>query len=385
MSYKRFFLGVLFIFSLYIVGTLCLSWLIDPIGIWNSPVVRGFNNYKVNQPNYLDVYKPYEYMREKPDILYIGASEMYVGFEPICTTDSEKKVYTMGLSSLPLADLKEYLRFIYKVHKPQIIYVGLSPRNFMFAESFIGGTRPGYSKERLERLSTNQREYYEQAIKDSLGIHNVFWETVKQSNEHKAEGPLMIRGWDTVRGAATSLDPERYYKHLWRNFYNSSFKDWFFIPEALECWRTIVAEAKDAGIPLVAFFAPCTVDFYADIELHGCGNEYKRVKREVAQVVDIYDFAIVSEITINRNPYFEDMTHFHATCGERLKRCLENGDPAPYGYLLTSENVDAVLLKEDAAWEKWKSENKEYMNALKEIIETGRKPEVGEFKQYIGF
>ena len=138
-------------------------------------------------------------------------------------------------------------------------------------------------------------------------------------------------------------------------------------------------------MPLVAFFVPHSVDRYAITRLMGRGADYQQPKREAASVLPIYDFALVNELTTNPRDYFYDAAHFRASLGEKLKPCLENGNPAPYGYLLTPETADAVFAKEDAAWEKWAAENQDYINALKECIETGHKPEVGEFEKYIGF
>ena len=100
---------------------------------------------------------------------------------------------------------------------------------------------------------------------------------------------------------------------------------------------------------------------------------------------EIYDFCVVNELAINREKYFYDTGHFRARCGEKIKKCLEIQNPKPYGYLLTPETVDNALMAEDVAWEKWRTENAEYVQALKECIESGRNPEVGEFAEYIGF
>lgn len=382
MSHKRFFLGVIAICALALSAQLVLAYWIDPIGIWGAPIVHGFNHYKIKQGVYLDVCKPYEYIREKPDILYIGASKMYVGFEPICKSHPEKKVYTMGLSSLSLPDMREYLRFVYKVYKPKVIYMGLNPEDF--GAKMYYGKREGYSKERLARLAGNCLEYLGQAIEDSMSLHDMYWLTVRTSWGHEKEDAPFLRGWDVQRGTADKLEPKAYYIYLWRVI-DRDFKDWEYVPEAQECLRDIVNEAREAGVPLVAFFVPSSVDRYAMVELMGCGLDYQQSKHAAAEVLPIYDFAVVNELTTDRKANFYDAGHFRAPLGEKLKGCLENGNPAPYGYLLTSENVDEVFAKENAAWEKWKQENQEYVKALEVCIESGHNPEVGDFEKFIGF
>lgn len=382
MSYKRFFFSLCAVCFLALGARLFASWVVDPIGIWGAPIVRGFNHYKFKQGSYLDVYKPYEYMREKPDVLYIGASQMYVGFATDCSTHSGKKVYTLGLSSLSLPDMREYLRFVYKVHKPEVIYMGIAPESFE-AKSFYR-KRSGFSKKRLERLAGNLLEYYWQAIEDSMSLHDICWLTVKTSRARKGNETQFLRGWDTLRGRAEAPHPKSYYSYVWQTV-TRDFKDWKEAPEAMDCLRDIVTEAREAGVPLVTFFTPCSVDRNAMMHLMGCEADYQRPKREAAQITPVYDFDTVSELTTNRQAYFYDAWHFRASLGEKLKSCLESGNPEPYGYLLTAETVDNVLEKENEAWEKWAGENQEYLKTLQECIDTGRKPEAGDLKKYIGF
>lgn len=382
MSHKRFFVGVLILCFAFLGGWIGFGCFVDPIGICGAPVIRGFNHYKIKQGEFLDVYKPYEYIREKPDILYIGASQMYVGFEPICKEHPAKKVYSMGLSSLSLPDMREYLRFIYKVHKPEIIYMGIAPESF--DRKNYDRKRSGYSKERLEALASPWRKGG-QLLKDFLGIHDVYKLTVSASRAHKGDDVLFLCGWGTGRGRATDVHPKTYYAYLYQAV-NRDCKDWDFVPESMDCIKDIVREAKDAHVPMVVFFTPNSVDRYAMIQLMGYMPEHQRIKRMVADVVPVYDFESVSELAINRQAYFYDAWHFRASLGEKLKPILEGkASPEPYGYLLTPETCDAAFAAEDAAWEKWKSENSEYVQALTECIESGRKPQVGEFAKYIGF
>lgn len=394
MSYKKYFFLLLFIDLLALAAKLFAVWLIDPIGMWGAPIVRGFNHYKVMQGAYLDVYKPYEYMREKPDILYIGESYMYVGFEPICKDHPEKKVYTMGLSMLTLSDMREYLRFVYKVHKPEIIFLGLNPYQFKGQAYRANRNDKGFSQKRLDRLSGNVWGYYWQAVTDSLQLHDVCWLTVKTSRTHKEYPPLLLHGWDVKRGNADAPNPKAYYSRMGGPIGRGGLglklpEEWHYTPEAtpeaLDCWWTIVTEANEAGVPLIAFFVPWSVDDYAIEELKGHRTILQSLKWEVAHIIPMYDFTVVSELATNRQEYFYDTGHFRASLGEKLKPCLESGNPTPYGYLLTPETADDVFAKENAAWEKWAAENWEYVNALKACIEIGHKPEVGEFEKYIGF
>lgn len=377
MTYKRYFSSVLVLFMSVQILRFILAYLINPVGIWDAPVVHGFNHYKTKQEYYLDVCKPYEYIREQPDILYIGASQMIYGFEPV--NKDGRKIYTMGLSALSLPDMREYLRFVYKIHKPKVIYMGIAPESFERKNYYR--KREGYSLERLQHL-INPFGYGRQILQDSLDIHDVYWATIKASWEHKGERVLYQHGWEERRAKGTMI-PKVYYARL--NDDIKIYKTWNYIPEAMDCFREIVNEAKGAEVPLIVFFTPMSVDRYASIRLMEHGSDYRQIKRMVAEFIPIYDFATVNELSTNRDMFF-DSWHFKSSLGEKLKPILAGkSSPEPYGYLLTPETCDAAFAAEDAAWEKWKSENAEYVQALTECIESGRKPEVGDFAKYIGF
>ena len=115
---------------LFIVGVgISIFWgtliVVDPLGIWHFPIIKGFNNYKVSQPAYLDFFKPYEYRMVKPDVVFLGSSRVYVGLCPDDYPDESVKVYNMGMSSLSIRDAYQYLKFMIRVHKPKKVYLGL--------------------------------------------------------------------------------------------------------------------------------------------------------------------------------------------------------------------------------------------------------------------
>ena len=119
MIYRRWFLGTvlgIFCVVLLLAGA---AWLIDPIELWESPVIHGFNHIKPKQAAFLDVFKPFQVRRHAPEIVYIGTSRVYVGFRP------EENAYNMGGSSLSLSDMQAYLRFIYSLHAPKRVFIGL--------------------------------------------------------------------------------------------------------------------------------------------------------------------------------------------------------------------------------------------------------------------
>ena len=382
LSYKCFFIALLFVSTLVQVGRLVVDYVIDPIGIWGAPVIQGFNHYKTKQNNYLDVFHPYSYMREQPDVLFIGSSQINRGFAPAGTSHMEGRAYTMGFAGITLPCLREYLRFVYAVHKPKIIYLGFPLETISVERNHT--KRSGFSESRLHRLSQQPWGYWMQLAEDALSLHGMHMETVKQSQIHKKEKELFFHGWYAGGGAPQPVDSHRYY-WVWGLSITYVLHLEEISNEALYCLREILQDAREADVKLVVFFPPVSIDAQSLIHVMGYWPMYKKFKSAVAGLTPVYDFVTVNDMTTERT-IFCDPTHFQSPLGESLKPVLEGkAAPEPYGYYLTSETADAAFAAEDAAWEKWKSENAEYVQALTECIESGRKPKVGDFAKYIGF
>ena len=111
MSYRRWFCGTVLGIFCVVFLVAGVAWMIDPIELWEAPIIRGFNHIKPKQGSFLDVFKPFQVVRHAPEIVYIGTSRVYVGFRP------EENAYNMGGSSLSLPDMRAYLRFIYSCQR----------------------------------------------------------------------------------------------------------------------------------------------------------------------------------------------------------------------------------------------------------------------------
>ena len=382
MSGKKFTILLLSVFFVTQLIRVVLVYFIDPIGIWGAPIIPGFNNYKFKQGAFLDVMKPYEYIREKPDILYIGASQNYVGFRPADDAHPEKKVYTLGLSSLSFPDLREYLRFVYKVHKPEVIYLGIRPAEF--DKRGYALNRNGFSKDRLEHLANLPFACQWQGLMDSFSLQDTYYQTVKKSHNNPQATAFFDKGWDVTRGTAKEPDKNVYYQYIWA--IAEQQQNLQLMPEALDCFAEIVAEAHEAEVPLVVFFTPDSVDRLAMNHIMGNYPEIQRIKSSAAAITPIYDFNLVSSLTQNRQKYYFDAGHFTAALGDRLKPMLSGTTPPePYGYQLTPDTLNAAFAAEEAAWETWQQENADYLTALADYIEQGQAPVPGDLEKYIGF
>ena len=102
MSFRSYFYQVIIFIVIGICLLFTILYFVDPISIWGMEKINGFNHYKIHQREYLDVFKPYEVERIQPNIVWIGSSRVFVGFQ----MNEMEKEYNMGTSSLTLPDIK---------------------------------------------------------------------------------------------------------------------------------------------------------------------------------------------------------------------------------------------------------------------------------------
>lgn len=369
------------IYSCYIVGavivsllcTLIVAYVVDPIGIWGTGDIAGFNNAKIKKGGYMNIYKPYECARIKPDVVWIGTSRVYVGFFP----EEDANEYNMGVSSISLDDAKRYLRFIYSVNRPSKVYIGLDL--FQFGPDYKKMLSGNLLDARLNAVKSGGLYSFVMALKDSFCVKNTIWPTVKRSRNDNME--FFLRGWDVKRGNAESLDLDAYYGAL--NSYRKTYDDFSYDKDAMNCFKDIVEDAKENGVELVVFFNPIAVDLQALQNICGLENEFYAIKREVATIHPVFDFCWINKYTVDRKKWFYDASHFRRNYGEMCRAAMDGVDNGTALYL-TADNVDEMIKKERNQFTSWKNDNEEFYEALSKQSRQ-MNLHVGDFKKYIGF
>ena len=358
------------------VGMLLLAgvvWLVDPIEIWEAPIIRGFNHIKPKQAVFLDVFKPFQVQRHKPDIVYIGTSRVYVGFRP------EENAYNMGGSSLSLPDIRAYLRFIYSQHVPDKVFIGLDL--FQFSRESMTKPREGFSEARLQTLSKGKMASIGEAIETSYGMSKYLLETVRQSFENRDKEKEWELGWDVKRGVRTDVDVKTYY-HVLHSYYGTYTK-FVYDPGALLCLQEIFDEAEAQGVEVVLFFNPVSVDLLALQSVCGRAEDFRQIKAGVAKLYSVYDFAWASSLALDREGAWLDGSHYHYPVGERMRATMAGNVDGGICRVLTAATAGTYLREETFLYEQWAMEHSNYIKVLADI--APEKILEGSLEQYLGF
>ncbi|HCA41345.1 MAG TPA: hypothetical protein DEP01_07620 [Aminobacterium sp.] len=327
---------------LFIVGVgISIFWgtliVVDPLGIWHFPIIKGFNNYKVSQPAHLDFFKPYEYRLIKPDVVFLGSSRVYVGLCPDDYPDKSVKVYNMGMSSLSIRDAYQYLNFMIKVHKPQKVYLGLD--FFQFDSHNFNDSRQGFSQVRLNKIASNWLSYMMFKMQETAGLRGMIKPTILKSQED-ADTILFNKGWDVKRGSALGTNEDAYI-HTLISFFKT-YQQVSLCDESFTCLEKIIKIARAEEIDLVLFFNPISADLLSLIWVTEQYDNFKSVKKRVAEMADYYDFAFINNLTKDRGLFY-DASHYRDIIGKFIISKLLQKKPTLFSLLLTKERCSTFL------------------------------------------
>lgn len=327
---------------LFLVGVgLLFFWgsliIVDPLGIWHFPIIKGFNNYKVSQPAHLDFFKPYEYRLIKPDVVFLGSSRVYVGLCPDDYPDKNVKVYNMGMSSLSIRDAYQYLNFMIKVHKPQKVYLGLD--FFQFDSHNFNDSRQGFSQERLDKISGSWFSYMAFKLQETAGLRGIIKPTVLRSQEER-DTVLFRKGWDVQRGSALEANEDAYI-HTLMSFFKT-YQQFSLCDESFICLEKIIETAREEEIDIVLFFNPISADLLSIIWATGQQYNFRNVKKRLAEVASYYDFAFINNLTKDRGLFY-DASHYRDIIGKFIISKLLQKKPTLFSLLLTKERCSTFL------------------------------------------
>lgn len=383
MIYEKFCKIWLCIIVVGISSIFLSSIIVDPIDILSTPIIRGINNYKSKQDSYLDVFKPYQIVRNKPDVVFIGSSRVYYAWDAKLDGFKNEKVYNLGFSSLPLDNMDKYLDFVYKVHKPQKIFIGLDL--FQFSKETYNNPKRNFSQNRLDRLSTKTKnEILFESLKENFQVSHLIGRTIKDSFKHKNDIEIFERGWYASRGNCLFPNKESYYSSI--NGYINNYSNFSYEPKSMLFLESILTNAKKNNVETYVFFNPISVDLLALIKIFELDNDLNRIKKQVTNIFGIvYDFNYINPYTLNREKFFYDASHSNKIFGSIQKTDILLGEDTYRMKVLTPYTIDTKLHEEIYTNNQWFEDNYEYISYLKTTLGKSDHLVQGKLKKFIGF
>lgn len=368
--------------SCVLVGIILMSIMlvaVDPIGLFGTSKINGFNHFKAKEGSYLEVYKPYQFARTDAKVVMIGNSRVYVGMQATLNGYKDEEVYNLGCSNLSLKNAEYFLDYVYATKNPEIVLLGLD--FFQFSKENYESRSPGFSLQRLKNLAiASDTQIKAEAFKDSFYIFGTVIPTLKESMKNKDEESIFVRGWHSQWGSARSINKGGFYSELNTNIvrYGS-----FDIDErAFMTLERIAEKSKQKGVKLYVFFNPLECDLRSMIYSLELNDDMNNVKTRATNIFGkVYDFSFVNAMTTSRNDYL-DASHYNDSIGEKVKSSILADKDSDICLILNPDNVEKMLSKEDAAYYKWSEANKEYVEELAKKTRAREKIVEGEFDKY---
>lgn len=377
MFYKKIVLVWINLIIIVIGSSIAMLYIVDPVGIWNTPIIYGINNYKIKQSGFLDISKPYQYIDCMPKNVFIGSSRVYVGLYP----NEKDNSYNMGMSSLSIPDMHKYINFMCKTNPPEKIFIGLD--FFQFSKKNYYLKREGFSDKRLTNIA-NERTTFGLIclkIKDSMPYFSYIKNTLSESSNKKSI--LFERGADIGHGLSEEINKDEYYHFI--NSFIRQYSEWEYEPKAVEELKQIIEYLGENNIQVVVFFNPITIDLYNILDETQRMSDFYKVKKNVAKIVSFYDFARVSDITTNRELFY-DSSHYKMQVGDEMQYIFnEKIIDENKVFLCNENNIEQILFEENKLFKTWADENINYKNYLNEKIRERKEVANNELVEYIGF
>ena len=378
MFWKNLVYKWLFTVIISITVIVFITCIVDPVNIIGSPIINGFNHFKVKEGDFLDINKLYQYHDIKPDVVFIGSSRIYVGIDP----KIKKNSFNFGQSGLSIKNLKNYINFIVKVHKPRKVYIGLD--FFQFDKDNYNFNNNNFEQKRLDYICKFKDTPLMKILKiyDSIPFVKYVPVTINESIYNVNTGNLFYYGADYYRGKNSIISQEGFYGFL--NHFVNLYKNWEYEEKTLEDLSYIILLLNRNNIETKIFFNPISADLYNALYLSNKIDDFNKIKMELTKLTEFYDFSYINDFTSNRN-YFYDSSHYNMKAGEIVIDCIDGTMNSEIFYRCNKNNIIYVINKEMLDYEKWKEDNFQYYRLTYENIINNKYFKKGDLRNFWGF
>lgn len=375
--YRRFNRNVLIIIITSLGVTALLNIVVDPLGIWNTPVYAGFNLSKPDKENHIRIFKAYDIKRFRPKVIFLGTSIAYEdGLDPLYyQTITKEPAYNLALPGANMYELKRYFQHAL-YYQPELKQVIIGLDFFTFNE--YKPNQPDFSEEVLEKNAALNQEL----------LNTVFsWQAVKASvktiylNYKQPDFQYFYSNGQMTEVAIKRLIGDRSQKDIFKG----SIEGYLTYPDVYGTFRisrnrlndlkAVVAICRELGIDIKLFISPSHASQYEAIRVAGLWEEFEEWKRELSKIAPVWDFSGYNNITVEPINYrmrnYLDSAHYRKRVGNlvlnRLLRYREGSIPKDFGILITPANVDTHLAGIRLSRESWAKDNLQVVKLVQDI------------------
>lgn len=372
-----------------ILVTFCLflligafNWFIDPLGIYNTPMIEGLNALKPEMQDYLSISKAYAVKKQKPQAICLGDSTAGA-IDPDHPGWSYSPVYNLWLTGANIYEMMRFMQHANAIQPLKEVVLMLDFEHFYatesysnFKEDYLAVTYDG-----KKNTGFTIAGYYISDIFATLFSKDALLSSIYAILHQQKESVIIYPNG--------SYDPEYYFTHRLREGIPRGFGDLAAgdlendpsdqYPSELtaterasfDCYRKILQLAYQNNIQLHIAIAPFHVSYWEDYVNNGTWPKIELWKRQLVVIneeealragsplLPLWDFSVYCEFTEEVVPPVNDaetMMRWYWDNGHYKKELADimldrifgyaNSVGALYndfGVLLTSKNIDEHL------------------------------------------
>ena len=418
---KRYLLAVALIVCLCASSIMGFNWLINPMGLFSSPVISGVNVVKPNMFAYDRQLKSWGISKFRPDGLILGSSRASVGLNPDHADWQTNEVFNSALSATSTYLIYRYLRHAQATRPLKQVVLGL---DFLSFNAELAKTMS--LDERLLSVDESGRrnpDFLLSRVFQSLYSWNVLIASVSVLSANRKEvnrkidpetysPPLARNGvmqpdsflssfWLPIRERAYGT-LRQYLNTLWFPEQGFTFSDEEGVESDLLGWyRQTVRYAYDEDIDLRLFISPSHAYLFEAIHASGLWEIWEEWKRLLVAINEeeasragrepfpLWDFANYNDYSSVTVPMaagkgvnmrdFWDVGHYRQEMGDVvLDRVLGDAPPTGFGARINGASIDDHLVSIRESRELYRIEYAEEvaeLDAALSNILAGEKPQ----------
>ncbi|MFD0673659.1 hypothetical protein [Cohnella sp. GCM10027633] len=311
-----------------------LNLLVDPYGVWRSPVDRNLNLKKPNLFTHQRMLKAADIIHDKPKVVFLGSSKVQNGLEPDDYFRlTGKPAYNLGMGGAVMSEQLAYLKHaLYNQPSLNTVVIGLDFRSF----NRFRPVTPDYDEARLQIPSLLlSPDFFKttitlDAIKESINTIKANKDSNYPENVFNRNGKRTEQSLQAENGGRNMID---IFAGYWSASMNSTetYKTYELSEQYLDDFKAIVELCKDKRIKLLVFVSPSHASLVESIRVAGQWDNYEQWKRKLVEITPLWDFSgynsITSEPITNQMQNYWDSTHYRKNVGKMvLERMLAIND-----------------------------------------------------------
>ena len=362
ISYLQFYLTFILAALGIIVPIVTINTIIDPYGIFMSPITPGFNNMKTRQRQNSRLFKPIHASQAQYDTLLIGTSRVEQGWQADSPgLGAERQAYNLAMGAQNTYETLAYTQHAITTNpKIKTILVGIDFWTFLTVDNG-GNIGRGFESYRLNYTGLHPWD----GLRFGLSTHS-FWrslEVVSASAQYPDKQVYTTRG--TRNFSWPPPQPQKWPGNWFLVAHRAIPQPHGVVSSYFHYLEELVAICRERDIDLQLIITPAHTLSLRALEQFSDLDVYDAWKRRLVTIAPLWDFSDVNSVTTEsvgpEMQHYDDIWHYSTTVGDwMMARVLGvelPNSPADFGKRVDLKTIDKHLIETRSRYQQWKREH----------------------------